>query len=175
MLFIIVFIAVGAAFVAVKETPIGGEGNELMLLLIAAAVILFPLFLGISWADSHVDVGEPIVHSWRFLSGLPHGGEIIDGSKSCPGAGVNVLLGIVVWFLIFNLLFASFVMGAVGIIGMPVGIAWSMGGAVLALITREKESLAQGLKILVVATGCIILTCVSLRIVHALSSVVWGC
>jgi hypothetical protein len=175
MLFIIIFLAGGAAFVAVKEVPIGGSGNEIALPWIAAAVIFFPLILGLSWADNQVGVSEPIVHSWQFLSGLPRGGEIIAGSKSCPGAGVNVMLSIVIWLAIFNLLFASFVMGLVGIIGMPVGIAWTMGGAVLALVKREKESLAQGLKILVVATGCIILTCVSLRIVHALSSVVWGC
>ncbi len=160
------FLVVGGAYLAVDALA------GIVLFAIAAAVVVVPVVLGITWLSEHTAIYHPMIASWEWLSGWHVGENIADVPDPDPNASTYVLfLGIIVGMVMIIVAICNVPVALAATIATPVGAVITVFGALAFLLTRgrTREPLQLGLGVTTLGVGATVLAGVVMRIIHLLS------
>lgn len=159
MFWIAAFMLAGMTYILVDQFAI----------YIAVAAIVALVLFGVVWLEMKTGLNMVMVRSWQFLSGVDTPDQIIvNNQDNCPMKSEGeFFLSMAMVILLMVIAFANVLVGLVAIIGIPVGIVMTLGGAAMTVYKEAKHDLLpSGLQVLTYGLGAMILAGIVMRIMH---------
>lgn len=125
---------------------------------VAAAIVVL-------WLGEVADVRSAAVGSLQWLTGLQAPSEVLP---TCArwGPGAKWVLQVPVLLVLLGAAVADLVPAVIGVVGVPVGAAATLGGGVVSGVRGDGDPMQFGLRVLTTALGCLVLAALVLRLLH---------
>lgn len=131
---------------------------------IALGVLAGLVWWGVMAVNDYIGISAAIVGSWKWLSGVDSARLI---AQTCsPSIVFRILIPLI-------LALCNFALGLLAIFGTPIGAGATIVGAIRALVSRNKDLLAWGLRTLTYGLGAVVAAGLTMRLINIVTGI--GC